>query len=100
MASALDGFLAHDCDDDLAARLRREVQEANGAGYDCFEFNMSDVELFYGENRVQIRDATALGYDEAELTLEEFLSALPDVPPGPRMYGRPRNVIVLPPPEE
>lgn len=34
----MDGFLAYDCDDDLVARLRREVQEANGAGYDSFEF--------------------------------------------------------------
>jgi hypothetical protein len=100
MANAMDGFLAYDCDDDLAARLRREVQEANGAGYDCFEFNTFEVELFYGENRVKVTEAAALGYDDVELTIEEFLSALPDVPPGPRMHGRPGRVIVLPPPEE
>jgi hypothetical protein len=60
VASALEGFLAYDCDDDLAARLRREIEEA----------------------------------------VEEFLSALPDVAPGPRMYGRPRRVIVPPPPSD
>jgi hypothetical protein len=50
----MEGFLAYDCDDDLAARLRREIDEARGAGYDCFEFNTFDVELFFGENRVKI----------------------------------------------
>jgi hypothetical protein len=49
---------------------------------------------------VKVTEAAALGYDDVELTIEEFLSALPDVPPGPRMHGRPRRVIVLPPPEE
>jgi hypothetical protein len=39
----MDGFLAYDCNDDLATRPRREVHEANGAGYDCFEFNTSVV---------------------------------------------------------
>ncbi|HTN25168.1 MAG TPA: hypothetical protein VL120_14345 [Solirubrobacteraceae bacterium] len=96
----MDGFLAYDCDDDVAARLRREVQEANGGGYDCFEFNTCDVELFYGENRVRVSEAAALGYDDAELTMAAFLSALPDAPPGPRMHGRPRRVMVLPPPKE
>jgi hypothetical protein len=100
VASALEGFLAYDRDDDLAARLRREIEEAKGAGYDCFEFNTFDVEMFYGENRVKITEAVALGYAEVELTVEEFLSALPDVPPGPRMYGRPRRVIVPPPPSD
>lgn len=99
MASATDGFLAYGCDDDLAARLRREVQEANDAGYDSFEYTC-DVELFCGENRVRVSEAAALGYDDAELTIAAFLSALPDVPPGPRMHGRPRRVIVLPPPKE
>jgi hypothetical protein len=42
MANAMDGFMAYDCDDDLAARLRREVQEANGAGYDYLQFNTFD----------------------------------------------------------
>jgi hypothetical protein len=96
----MEGFLAYDCDDDLAARLRREIEEAKGAGYDCFEFNTFDVEQFYGENRVKIMEAAALGYDDVELTVEEFLSALADVPPGPRMYGRPRRVIVPPPPSD
>jgi hypothetical protein len=96
----MEGFLAYDCDDDLAARLRREIDEANGAGYDCFEFNIFDLELFYSENRVKITEAAALGYDDVELTLEEFLSALPDVPSGPRIYGRPRRVIVPPPPSD
>jgi hypothetical protein len=83
VASAMAGFLAYDWDDDLGARLRREIDEAKGAGYDCFEFNTFDVELFYGENRVKITEAAALGYDDGELTIEKFLSALPDVPPGP-----------------
>jgi hypothetical protein len=68
------------------------------ASYDRFEFNTFDVELFYAENRVAIKEAAALGYDDVELTLSEFLAAQPDVPPGPRMYGRPRRVIVPPPP--
>lgn len=96
----MDGFLSHDCDDDVAARLRREVHEANGAGYDCLEFNTFDIELFYGENRVRVSEAAALGYDDVELTIDEFLSALPDVPPGSRMHSRPRRVIVPPPPQE
>jgi len=96
--SALQGFLELDCDEQLAGWLRAEVEAAQGAGYDHFEFNLFDVELFYAENRVRIADATALGYDDAELTLSEFLAAIPDVPPGPRMPGRPRRVIVPPPP--
>jgi hypothetical protein len=100
MPTALEGFLKFDCDDDLAARLRAEVAAANGAGYDRFEFNTFDVELFYAENRVAIKEAAALGYDDVALTLSEFLAALPDVPPGPRMYGRPRRVIVPPPPSD
>lgn len=100
MPSALEGFLAFDCDDDLASRLRTEVAVAQGAGYDVFEFNTFDVELFYAENRVAIREAAALGYDAVELTVADFLAALPDVPPGPRMYGRPRRVIVPPPPSD
>jgi hypothetical protein len=100
VASAIEGFLAYDCDDDLAARLRREIEDAKGAGYDRFEFNTFDVELFYGVNRVKITEAAALGYDDVELTVEEFLLALPDVPPGPRMYGRPRRVIAPPPPSD
>jgi hypothetical protein len=59
-----------------------------------------DVELFYGENRVKITEAAALGYDDVELTVKEFLSALPDVPPGSRISGRPRRVIVPPPPSD
>jgi hypothetical protein len=68
--------------------LRAEVAAAQGEGFDSFEFNMFDVELFYAEDRVRITDATALGYDDAELTMREFLAALPEVPAGPRMYGR------------
>jgi hypothetical protein len=98
MPSALEGFLNLECDEQVAGWLRAEVEAAEGAGYDHFEFNLFDVEMFFAENRVRIADATALGYDEAELTLAEFLAAIPDVPPGPRMPGRPRRVISLPPP--
>jgi hypothetical protein len=61
VASAVAGFLAYDCDDDLAARLRREIDEADGAGYDYFEFNTFDVELFYGGSCARLRrcDCTA-----------------------------------------
>ena len=52
MASALEGFLARECDEQLAGQLRAEVQAAAGAGYDHFEFNLFDLELFYAENRV------------------------------------------------
>lgn len=98
MPSALEGFLKLECDDQLAGRLRAEVEAAQGAGYDHFEFNLFDVELFYAENRVTIVEVAALGFEVAELTLSEFLTAIPDVPPGPRMTGRPRQAIVLPPP--
>jgi hypothetical protein len=97
---ALAGFLALECDDQLAGWLRAEVNAAQGAGYDHFEFNLFDVELFYGENRVTIREAAELGYEDSELPLTEFLAAIPDVPPGPRMPGRPRRAIIPPPPAE
>jgi hypothetical protein len=98
MPTALEGFLEFDCDNDLAGRLRAEVEAANGAGYEQFEFNTFDVELFYAENRVTIKETVPLGYDDVELTLTEFLAAIPNVPSGPRMPGRPRRVIVPPPP--
>ena len=98
MPSALEGFLNLECDEQLAGCLRAELEAAQGAGYDHFEFNLFDVELFYAENRVMIAEAVQLGYDDAELTLSEFLSAIPDVPPGPRMPGRPRRVFTQPPP--
>jgi hypothetical protein len=98
MPSALDGFLTEECDRELAASLRAEVEAAQGAGYDHFEFNLFDLELFYEENRVVIGEVVPLGYDDAELTLAEFLAAIPDVPPGRRMPGRPRRVFAPPPP--
>jgi hypothetical protein len=97
MPSALEGFLKLESDDEMAGWLRAEVEAAEGAGYDRFEFNMFDVELFYAERRVTIAEAVPLGYSDAELTLAEFLAAIPDVPPGPRMPGRPRRAIPLPP---
>ena len=100
MASALDGFLWFDCDDDLAGRLRTEIAVAGGKGYDLFGFNCFDVELFYAEDRVALSEVLDLGYEAVELTVAEFLAALPDVPPGPRMYRKPREVIVLPPPSD
>lgn len=57
-----------------------------------------DVELFYAEKRVKIAEAVPLGYESAEVTLSEFLAAVPDVPPGSRMPGRPRRAIILQPP--
>jgi hypothetical protein len=98
MPSALEGFLKLECDEQLAGWLRAEVEAAQDAGYDHFEFNLFDVELFYAENRVTIAEAVQLGYDDAELTLSEFLAAVPDVPAGPRMPGRPRRVFTPPPP--
>jgi hypothetical protein len=96
--SALDGFLTEECDDELAGQLRAEIEAAQGAGYEHFEFNLFDLELFYRESRVRIAEAVPLGYDDAELSLAEFLAALPDVPPGPRMPGRPRRALTPPPP--
>lgn len=98
MPSALDGFLTEECDDHLAGQLRAEVEAAQGAGYDHFEFNLFDVEFFYAENRVRIVEAVPLGFEDSELTLTAFLAAIPDVPPGPRMPDRPRRVITPPPP--
>jgi hypothetical protein len=98
--SALEGFLAEESDDELAGQLRAEIEVAQGAGYDHFEFNLFDVELFYAENRAKIVEAVPLGYDYADLTLAEFLAALPDVPAGPRMPGRPRRARPMPPPSD
>lgn len=100
MPSALEGFLRLECDEQIAGWLRAEVVAAQGAGYDHFEFNLFDVELFYSENRVTIAEAAALGYEDAELSLADFLGAIPKVPPGPRMPGRPRRAIPLPPPTD
>lgn len=97
VASALDGFLNLECDDELAGELRAEVAAAGGTGYDHFEFNMFDVELFYAEGRVAVAEAVPLGYDPVELPLSEFLAAIPDVPVGPQMPRRPRRVIIRPP---
>jgi len=93
MASALAGFVARECDDQMAGWLRAEVAAAAGVGYDRFEFNLFDVELFYSEGRATISEAVDLGYEDTALELSEFMAALPDVPPGPRMPGRPRRVI-------
>ncbi len=98
VANALEGFLEHDCDEQLAGRLRAEVEAAQGTGYDHFEFNLFDLELFYAENRVTIRDAVGLDCSDAEMPLAEFLAALPDVPPTERMPGRPRRATAMPPP--
>jgi hypothetical protein len=100
MPSALEGFLKLECDEQLAAWLRAEVEAAHGQGYDHFEFNLFEVELFFGEGRVTITEAAALGYEDAEVMLDDFLAAIPDVPPGARMPGRPRRVIVPPPPSD
>ena len=98
MPSALHGFLTEECTEQLAGQLRAEVEAAQGAGYDYFEFNLFDVEFFYAENRVRIVEAAPVGWDDSELTLTEFLAAIPNVPPGPRMPGRPKEVIIPPPP--
>jgi hypothetical protein len=101
MATALEGFLSLECDHRMAGWLRAEVEAAQGAGYDLFEFDLFDVELFYAESRVRIVEAAELGYDDVELPLAEFLAAIPDVPPGTRMAGRPKRVFVpTPPPGE
>lgn len=97
MASALEGFLRMECDEQMAGWLRAEVEASGGKGYDRFEFNLFDVELFYAEGRVTIVEAAELGYTDAQLTLSEFVAAIPDVPPGPRMPGRPRRAIPMPP---
>jgi hypothetical protein len=67
------------CDEQLAGSLRAEL--AQGTGYDHFEFNLFDLEPFYGESRLAIREAEALGYEDAEVTLHGFLAAIPEVPP-------------------
>lgn len=97
VTSALEGFLRLECDEQIAGWLRAEVHSAQGTGYDQFGFNLFEVELFYGENRVTIREAAELGYEDAELTMAEFLAAIPNVPLGPRMPGRPKRVFEMPP---
>jgi hypothetical protein len=99
MDSALDGFLSLECDDLIAGWLRGSVTEAAGRGYDEFGFNLFDLELFHAEDRVTIREVAALGYEDAELRLSEFINLLPDVPPTapPRDERKP---IILPPPGE
>lgn len=98
MPSALHGFLKLECDDQLAGWLRAEVAAAHGTGYDHFEFNLFDLELFYGDSRVFIREAAELGYEDAEVPLPDFLAAIPDVLADARMPGRRRQVIIPPPP--
>lgn len=98
MASDFEGFLRLACDEALAGQLRAEVAAAAGVGYGHFDLNAFEIELFHAEGRVTIVDVAALGYDDAELPLADFLAALPDVPPGPRMSRSPRRVIVPPPP--
>ena len=49
--TATEGFRAYDCDDDLAARLRREIEEANGAGYDRFNTSRSNSSMARTERR-------------------------------------------------
>jgi hypothetical protein len=100
MPSALDGFLEMECDEELAGWLRAEVRAAQGSGYDHFEFNLFDVELFYAEDRATIADAAQLGYEDAELSITELLAAIPDVAGGLRMPRRPRRAIPLPPATE
>jgi hypothetical protein len=100
VATALEGFLELECNDELASRLRAEIAAANGAGYDDFSGNLFGLELFYAEGRVVLADLESLGYEDCEVTLAAFLEALPDVPPGKRMPGRPRNpadAIPMPP---
>jgi len=99
MASALEGFLKLECDDLIAGCLRGAVAESRGAGYDEFGFNLFDVDLFHAENRVTIREVAALGYDDAELPLTEFVELLPDVPPTAPPRDK-REPIILPPPSE
>jgi hypothetical protein len=98
--SALEGFIEHECDDQLAGRLRAEIAAAQGWGYDRLEFNLFDVELFYADNRVTITEAVPLGYDDAEVTVAEFLAAIPDVPPTQRMPRPSRRAIIPPPPAD
>ena len=96
MASALEGFLTRECDDQLAGQLRAEVAAASGQGYDRFELNLFDLGFFYSEDRVTIAEAVDLGYEDPELRLSEFLAALPNVPIGSRMSRRPRDAIAPP----
>jgi hypothetical protein len=80
------------------APSRSRSRSLGRLGYDHFEFSLFDVELFYAEDGVRIAEAAELGYSDAELTLSDFLAAIPDVPPGPRMPGPPRRAIPMPPP--
>jgi hypothetical protein len=57
MSSALDGFLLHECDEQLAGSLRAEVEAARGHEYDRVELNLFDLEFFHAESRVTIKDA-------------------------------------------
>lgn len=99
MASALEGFLKLECDGLIAGWLRGAVAETEGSGYDEFRFNLFDLDLFHTENRVRIREAAALGYEDAELPLTEFIDLLPDVPPTAPPRDE-RQMIILPPPAE
>lgn len=89
-----------ECDNKMAGWLRTEVAAAEGQGYDHFEFNLFDIELFYAEGRVIITDACSMGYADVEVPPEDFVAALPDVPVGERMPGRPRRVFPMPPSPE
>lgn len=99
MASALEGFLRVECDDTIAGWLHHSVAEAAGRGYDSFELDLFDVELFHAEDRVTIREVAELGYADAELAISEFVARLPSVPPSPPPREE-RRVIIPPAPSD
>ncbi len=53
----------------LQLHLRAEIAAAGQTGYDYFEFNLFDLQLFYAEGRVVIADAALLGYQDVQLTV-------------------------------
>lgn len=96
VSDALEGFLREECDDDLAARLRGAIAMLPERGYDYLDTDLFRIELFAAEGKVTIAQVADLGYDDAALSLTEFLHVLPEVPSSPPASRRP--AIVLPPP--
>ena len=85
--SALNGFLELECNDQVADWLRATLAAGGEVpgGHIHIEFNVFDIEVSYAEDRVTIAETAPFGYDPVQLTLGEFLAALPEIQPGQQM---------------
>ena len=97
--TALDRFIRQ-CDERYAAEVRWRVERAEGRGYDAFSSEEFDVEVFHLEDRVTIVHDLPMGLEDVEISIKEFLAALPDVPAVEPAPKKPRRAFITPPPGE